>query len=99
MRWQGPGHASAADSWEPAEHLANCQERVAEYEAAAPRRPKALRAHQGAGPAPLARRETVVMENSSQSALVTFIGLGRGSLILREARRRGPEQPPLRAQT
>ena len=53
VRWQG--HASAADSWEPAEHLANCQERVAEYEAAAPRRPKALRAHQRAGPAPLAQ--------------------------------------------
>ena len=53
MRWQG--HASAADSWEPAEHLANCPERVAEYEAAAPRRPKALRAHQRAGPAPLAQ--------------------------------------------
>ena len=51
--WQG--HASAADSWEPAEHLANCQERVAEYEAAAPRRPKALRAHQRAGTAPLAQ--------------------------------------------
>ena len=32
--WQG--HASAADSWEPAEHLANCQERVAKYEAAPP---------------------------------------------------------------
>ena len=55
LRWQG--HASAADSWEPAdsEHLANCQERVAEYEAAASHRPKALRAHQRAGPAPLAQ--------------------------------------------
>ena len=54
VRWQG--HASAADSWEPAEHLANCQpeERVAEYEAAAPRRPKALRAYQHASTAPLA---------------------------------------------
>ena len=30
VRWQG--HASAADSWEPAEHLANCPERIAEYE-------------------------------------------------------------------
>ena len=49
--WHWQGHASAADSWEPAEHLANCQERVAEYEAAASRRPKALRAHQSAGPA------------------------------------------------
>ena len=56
VRWQG--HASAADSWEPAEHLANCQERVAEYEAAAPRRPKALRARQRAGPPPLTQAAT-----------------------------------------
>ena len=41
VRWQG--HASADDSWEPVEHLAHCPERVAEYEAAAPRRPKARR--------------------------------------------------------
>ena len=53
VRWQG--HTSAADSWEPAEHLANCQERVAEYEAAAPRRLKALGAHQRAGTVPLAQ--------------------------------------------
>ena len=46
VRWQV--HASAADSWEPAEHLANCPERVAEYAAAASRRPKALRAHPAA---------------------------------------------------
>ena len=39
MRWQG--HSSADDSWEPVEHLAHCPERVAEYEAAPPRRPKA----------------------------------------------------------
>ena len=42
VRWQG--HDSADDSWEPEEHLAHCPERVAEYEAAAPRRPKARRA-------------------------------------------------------
>jgi hypothetical protein len=42
VRWQG--HASVDDSWEPAEHLAHCPERVAEYEAAAPRRPSARRA-------------------------------------------------------
>ena len=47
VRWQG--HTSASDSWEPAEHLAHCPERVAEYEAAAPRRPKALRALRRAG--------------------------------------------------
>ena len=47
VRWQG--HASADDSWEPAEHLVHCPERVAEYEAAAPRRPKALRVRQRAG--------------------------------------------------
>ena len=48
--WQG---ASADGTWEPAEHLANCQERIAEYEAAALFRP-ALRAHKRAGPAPFA---------------------------------------------
>ena len=53
VRWQG--HASAADSWEPAEHLTNCQERVAEYEATAPRHPKALWAQQHACTAPLAQ--------------------------------------------
>ena len=36
------------------QHLANCTERVTEYEAAAPRRSKALLAHQSAGTAPLA---------------------------------------------
>ena len=41
VRWQG--HDSTADSWEPAEHLTNCPERIAEYEAAAPRRPRTLR--------------------------------------------------------
>jgi len=56
VRWQG--HASADDSWEPAEHLVHCPERVAEYEAAAPRRPKALRVRQraGASSAPAAAR-------------------------------------------
>jgi hypothetical protein len=39
VRWQG--HASEDDSWEPVEHLAHCPERVAEYEAAAPRRQRA----------------------------------------------------------
>ena len=47
VRWQG--HASADDSWEPVEHLVHCPERVAEYKAAAPRRPKAIRAQQRAG--------------------------------------------------
>ena len=59
VRWQG--HASAADSWEPAEHLENCPERVAEYEAAASRRPSPSglrRAHQRAGPPPLAQAAT-----------------------------------------
>jgi hypothetical protein len=50
VRWQG--HDSADDSWEPAEHLAHCPERVAEYEAAAPRRPKARRAAGAKHPAP-----------------------------------------------
>jgi hypothetical protein len=38
------GQSSSNDSWEPVEHLTNCAERLAEYEAAAPRRPKARRA-------------------------------------------------------
>jgi hypothetical protein len=38
--WQG--HASTDDSWAPVEHLTHCPEHVAEYEVAAPRRPKAL---------------------------------------------------------
>ena len=42
VRWKG--QSSADDSWEPVEHLTNCAERLAEYEAAAPRRPKARRA-------------------------------------------------------
>ena len=42
VRWLG--HPSADDSWEPAEHLVHCPERVAEYEEAAPRRPKTVRA-------------------------------------------------------
>ena len=36
--WQA--HTSAADSWEQANHLANCQERVAEYKNVAPRHSK-----------------------------------------------------------
>jgi len=42
VRWRG--HASAEDSWEPVENLTNCPERLAEYAAAAHRRPKARRA-------------------------------------------------------
>ena len=41
VRWQG--HDSADDSWEPVEHLTNCADRIAEYEAAAPRRQRAKR--------------------------------------------------------
>jgi len=33
VRWQG--HDSKDDSWEPVDHLANCPERIAEYEASA----------------------------------------------------------------
>jgi hypothetical protein len=41
VRWPGQGHdlAASEDSWEPAEHLAHCPERVAEYAAACGRRP------------------------------------------------------------
>ena len=52
VRWQG--HASADDSWEPVEHLTNCPERLAEYEAAAPRRPKARRTARSGGADPAA---------------------------------------------
>ena len=41
VRWQG--HDSTADTWEPVEHLTHCQERIAEYEAAALRRPRTRR--------------------------------------------------------
>ncbi len=34
VQWQGQD--PTADSWEPVEHLTNCSERIAEYEAAAP---------------------------------------------------------------
>jgi hypothetical protein len=50
-RWRG--HDSADDSWEPAEHLAQCPERVAEYEAAAPRRLRARRAAAAKSPGPV----------------------------------------------
>ena len=40
VRWQG--HDSTDDSWEPVEHLTNCPERIADYEAAASRRSQAL---------------------------------------------------------
>ncbi len=39
VRWRG--HASADDEWLRAEELAHCPERVAEYDAAAPRRRRA----------------------------------------------------------
>ena len=42
VRWQGL--PAAEDSWEPVEHLTHCPDMLAEYEAAAARRPKALRA-------------------------------------------------------
>ncbi len=46
MRWRG--HTSAADEWLRAEELLHCPEKVAEYDAAAPRR---RRAGRGVGPA------------------------------------------------
>ena len=36
VRWRG--YDAVEDLWEPLEHLANCPERVAEFEALAPRR-------------------------------------------------------------
>jgi len=46
VRWKG--HTSADDEWLRAEELAHCPEKVAEYDAAAPRRRAVLRGGQGA---------------------------------------------------
>ena len=60
VRWQG--HDSKDDSWEPVEHLTNCPERIAEYEAASSTRRKGRRAAVPADPtstaAPLDRSDT-----------------------------------------
>jgi hypothetical protein len=45
------GHTSAEDEWLRAEELAHCQEKVAEYDATAPRRRAARRADPAAAPA------------------------------------------------
>ena len=52
VRWRG--HDSAADSWVRVEDLVHCPERVAEYDAAAPRRRAARR-----GAATVRRQEPV----------------------------------------
>ena len=49
MRWRG--HTSADDEWLRLEELAHCPEKVAEYDAAAPRRRGARRAGPADGPA------------------------------------------------
>ena len=49
VRWRG--HTSVDDEWLRAEELAHCQEKVAEYDAAAPRRRAARRADPAAAPA------------------------------------------------
>ena len=46
VRWKG--HASADDEWLRAEELTHCPEKVAEYDAAAPRRRAALQDGRGA---------------------------------------------------
>ena len=51
VRWRG--HASADDEWLRLEELAHCPEKVAEYDAAAPRRRAALRAGPDAAPMPV----------------------------------------------
>jgi hypothetical protein len=58
VRWRG--HSSAADEWLRAEALANCPEKVAEYEAAAPRRRAARRAQAAALPPPPVPRPSAV---------------------------------------
>ncbi len=47
VRWRG--HSSAADEWLRATELGHCPEKVAEYEAAAPRRRAARRGQVGSG--------------------------------------------------
>jgi hypothetical protein len=49
VRWRG--HTSADDEWLRAKELAYCQEQVAEYDAAAPRRHAARRSDPSAEPA------------------------------------------------
>ncbi len=49
VRWRG--HTSADDEWLRAEELAHCQEKVAEYDAAAPRRNAARQTDSAAVPA------------------------------------------------
>ena len=49
LQWKG--HTSADDEWLRAEELAHCPEKVAEYDAAAPRRRAALQGGQGAAAA------------------------------------------------
>ena len=56
VRWQG--HDSTADSWEPVEHLTHCQERIAEYEAAALRRPRTRRGADRGAPGALQSAST-----------------------------------------
>jgi hypothetical protein len=50
VRWRG--HSSAADEWLRADELIHCPEKVAEYDAAAPRRRAALKGRGGALPDP-----------------------------------------------
>jgi hypothetical protein len=52
VRWRG--HTSADDEWLRAEELAHCQEKVAEYDAAAPRRNAARRTDSAAAAQPAA---------------------------------------------
>jgi len=56
VRWQG--HDSTADSWEPVEHLTHCRERIAEYEAAALRRPRTRRGADRGAPGALQSAST-----------------------------------------
>ena len=54
VRWRG--HSSAADEWLRAAELGHCPDKVAEYEAAAPRRRAARRGRAGASPLPPVRQ-------------------------------------------
>jgi hypothetical protein len=81
VRWRG--HTSADDEWLRAEELAHCQDKVAEYDAAAPRRPGTRRVLQrcvcgrqtyrsGSGPCDGAARAR---------GCIRFRGFRRGALV------------------
>ena len=79
VRWRG--HTSADDEWLRLEELAHCPEKVAEYDAAAPRRRAALRAGPDAAPVP---------------APAGYRSTGARRVTVAKDRCPGPRRPPAR---